>query len=158
MDARVYGRTSGEPKDAAVISMKGMALQKRLFPLGAVLLTLITIVVLRDTWPANRVLLPAVVFVTIVGDILIGLRLMRQADQVIDAGDHLLITRSDQEVRVALRDVKQVSPSPWGVTLHVPESEPFGSTITFSPPRALGRGAVVMSLRSRIQAAKLIPR
>jgi hypothetical protein len=154
MDGRVHGRTGGELKDAAVISMKGMVLQKRLFPVAAVVVALMTVVVLRDTWPANKVLLPAVIFVTIVGDILIGLRLMRQADQVIDAGDHLLITKNDQEVRVALRDVTTVSPGPWGVTLHVPPSEPFGSTITFSPQRALGRGAVVMSLRSRIQAAK----
>lgn len=155
MDARVYGRTGGEANDAAVISMKGMVLQKRLFPLWAVAhVVLVAVLVLSGTWRPSTPLLSAVIIVTIVGDILIGLRLMGQADQVIDAGDHLLITRNDQEVRVALRDVTKVSPSFWGVTLHVPESEPFGSTITFSPPRALGRGAVVMSLRSRIQAAR----
>jgi hypothetical protein len=154
MDARVYGRSGRQSNDGAVISMSGMVLQKRLFLLWAVLLAFMTVMLLRDTWPANKVLLPAVIIVTIAGDILIGLRLMKQADQVIDAGDHLLITRNDREVRVALRDVTKVSPSPWGVTLHVPLSEPFGPTITFSPQLGLGRGAVVMSLRNRIQAAK----
>lgn len=155
MDARTYGRSGGKLNDGAVISMKGMALQKRLFPLAAVAhLALIAVLVLSDTWPANRALLSAVFIITIVGDILIGLRLMKQADQVIDAGDHLLITRRDQEVRVRLRDVTKVSASFWGVTLHVPESEAFGPTITFSPQMGLGRGAVIMSLRSRIQAAK----
>jgi hypothetical protein len=154
MDKRVYRLTAGDLEDAGLISARGMALQKRLFPVASVLWLVITVAVIRHTWPANTVLLAAAIIVGILGDILIGVRLFWQADKVIDGGNHLLVWNGDQEVRIPLRDVNKVRATFWGVTLHLAQPVEFGSTITFTPLRALGRGAVVMSLRSRMQAAK----
>ena len=137
-----------------MISARGMALQKRLFPFAAVLALVTTVVMIRYTWPANTVLLAAAIVISLVGNILTGVRLFGQADEVIDAGDFLVVRKNDREVRIPLRDLIQVSATFWGVTLHLAQRVELGSTITFSPQRALGRGAVVMSLRSRMQAAK----
>ena len=154
MNVRVHRQFNGALENGAVISAGGMALQKRLFPLVSVLALVGAGVVLSRTWPDNMILVATVILSMIVGDVLIGLRLLRQVDEVIDAADHLIVRKSDQEVRIPLSDVTKVSPTFWGVTLHVSESVPLGPTISFSPQAALGRGAVVMSLRSRIQAAK----
>ena len=154
MDARTYTRPGGHVDDVATISTRGMVLQKRLFPLASVLALVVIFVVLRHTWPANTILLPAAIILSLAVSILNWVMLVRQADDVIDAGDHLIVRKSDQQVRIPLRDVTTVSASFWGVTLQVSPSMPLGSTIRFSPQRALGRGAVVMSLRTRSQAAK----
>jgi len=154
MNVRVHRQFNGALEHGAVISAGGMALQKRLFPLVSVLTLVGAGVVLSRTWPDNMILVATVLLFIIVGDVLIGLRLLRQVDEVIDAADHLIVRKSDQEVRIPLSDVNRVSPTFWGVTLHVSESVPFGPTISFSPQAALGRGAVVMSLRSRLQAVK----
>src|SRR5688572_9235954 len=154
MNARMHRQVRGDLENGVVISARGMAWQKRLFPLVSLLAVVVAAVVLSRTWPDHTILVAAVLLAIIVGDLLIGLRLMRQVDEVIDAADYLIVRKSDQEVRIPLRDVSRVSPTFWGVTLQVPDSVPFGPAITFSPQPALGRGAVVMSLRSRIQAAK----
>jgi hypothetical protein len=154
MDARVHRQSVGDLENAGMISARGMALQKRLFPLAAVLALAATVVAIRYTWPANTVLLAGAIVVSLVGDILTGVRLFGQADEVIDVGDYLLVRKNDREVRIPLRDLIKVSATFWGVTLHLAQPVEFGSTIAFSPQRALGRGAVVMSLRSRMQAAK----
>jgi hypothetical protein len=131
-----------------------MVLQKRMFPLTSVLLLLMMIGAFRHTWPENMFLLPAVILVSLSASILNWVVLVRQADTVIDAGDGLIVTKGDQQVRIPLRDVTSVNPTLWGVTLQVSPSTSIGPTIRFSPQRALGRGAVIMSLRARIDAAK----
>ena len=154
MDAHMHRRSSRDVKDGATISTKGMVLQKRLFPFVSVLLLVMMVVAFRHTWPDNVFVLPAVIIFSLAGSILNWIVLARQADTVIDAGDRLIVTKEGLEVRVPLRDVTTVNPTLWGVALQVSPSTPIGSTIRFSPQRALGRGAVVMSLRARIQAAK----
>ena len=151
MDARRYG--DGDPREVGLISMKGMAWQKRLFPVVSVVPLVVTVVLLWRTWPANPLLLLAGAVISLVGSILTGFRLFQQVDEVVDAGDHLIVKKDDQEVRIPLKNLTKVSATFWGVTLHLSESVPFGSTITFTPQPALGRGAVVMSLGSRVLAA-----
>jgi hypothetical protein len=154
MDVRTYRRTGDDLEEAGRISARGMVLQKRLFPLWSVLALVLIVVALRQTWPANMVLLPAAIISSIVGSLLLGVAFFKQADDVIDAGDHLIVRRDDEEVRIPLRDVRKVSASFLGVTIHLAQPVQFGPTITFTPQRALGRGAVLMSLKSRLVAAR----
>ena len=153
MDAGMYKQSGGDVERGGMISMRGMALQKRLLPVACVIGLVTTIVLFRYARPEDTILLVALSIAMIVGDVLICASFFRQADEVRDGGDHLIVTRSDQDVRIPLRQVSKVTAGIRGVTLHLAQPVEFGSTITFSPPRALGRGAVVMSLRNRIQAA-----
>ena len=154
MNVHTHRHPAGDVKDGATISTRGMVLQKRMFPVASVLVLAIVVVAFGPTWPDNMILLPAAIILSLAVSILNWIMLVRQADAVIDAGDFLLVRKNDQEARIPLRNVTAVRPTLWGVTLEVSPSTPLGSTISFSPQRALGRGAVVMSLRTRIQATK----
>ena len=154
MNPERYGRSRQDLADGGTISARGMALQKRLFPLVSIIGLLVAAALVRQRWPENLALLAAVIIIDVAGSILIGMGLFKQADEVIDAGDHLIVTKNDQEIRIPLRDVTKVRATFWGVTLHLSQEGPFGSTITFTPQRTLGRGAVVMSLRTRTEAAR----
>jgi hypothetical protein len=154
MSARTYGTGAGELNEGTQISAMGTAIQKRLFLLWDVLALVVIFVAFRETWPANPFLLPSAMIISVVSSVLLAVGYFRLADEVIDAGDHLVIRKGDEEMRVPLHDVKKASASIWGVTLHLDPPVQAFSTISFAPARTLGRGAVLMSLHSRIAAAK----
>jgi hypothetical protein len=83
------------------------------------------------------------------------------ADEVLDAGNALVVRRGGQEERIALSDIKNVSYSPYmsppQVTLSVRRHTVFGETIAFLAPVSMfpvRSSAVIHDLIDRVDAAR----
>ena len=83
------------------------------------------------------------------------------ADEVLDAGNALVVRGGGQEERIALSDIKNVNYSPYmsppQVTLSVRRHTVFGETIAFCAPVSmfpLRSSAVIDDLIDRIDAAR----
>ena len=83
------------------------------------------------------------------------------ADEVLDAGDALVVRSGGQEERIALSDIKNVSYSPYmsppQVTLSVRRHTVFGETIAFLAPVSMSpvrSSAVIHDLIDRVDAAR----
>jgi hypothetical protein len=83
------------------------------------------------------------------------------ADEVLDAGDALVVRNGGQEERIALSDIKNVSYSslvnPTRVTLTIRRPTVFGDTVSFSPPARFvpfATSPVVRELIDRVDEAR----
>ena len=83
------------------------------------------------------------------------------SDEVYDDGDTLLFINKKREVRIKLKDIKNLNfqrSRPPRVTLSIQYETEFGSELTFSPPRSkwmgLGKNEVVEDLIDRIDKTK----
>ena len=83
------------------------------------------------------------------------------ADEVLDAGDALVVRSSGQEERIALSDIKNVNYSPYmyppQVTLSVRRHTVFGDTIALCAPVSivpLWSSPVILDLIDRVDAAR----
>ena len=83
------------------------------------------------------------------------------ADEVLDAGNALVVRSGGQEERIALSDIKNVNYSPYmsppQVTLSVRRHTAFGETIAFLAPVSifpLRSSAVINDLIDRVDAAR----
>ena len=82
------------------------------------------------------------------------------ADEVLDAGDALVVRSGGQEERIALSDIKNVnylpSTTPPQVILSVRRHTVFGETIAFCAPvsTTLRGSAVIYDLIDRVDAAR----
>lgn len=82
------------------------------------------------------------------------------ADEVLDAGNVLVVRSGGQEERIALSDIKNVSYSPYmsppQVTLSVRRHTVFGETIAFLAPVSMSprSSAVIHDLIDRVDAAR----
>lgn len=83
------------------------------------------------------------------------------ADEVLDAGDALVVRSGGQEERIALSDIKNVNYSPYmsppQVTLSVRRPTLFGDTITFCAPVSmlpLRSSPIIVELIDRVDAAR----
>lgn len=95
-----------------------------------------------------------------------GYRIMKKlvfnlADEVLDAGDALVVRSGGQEERIALSDIKNVNYSPYmsppQVTLSVRRPTVFGDTIMFCAPVSmlpLRSSPIIAELVDRIDAAR----
>jgi hypothetical protein len=90
-------------------------------------------------------------------------KVLNVADEVLDAGDALVVRRDGQEQRIAFSDIKNVSYAPGGkwpgnVTLSVRQPTVFGDSITFyAPMDTTSTGSpVVGDLTDRAAAASRI--
>ena len=89
------------------------------------------------------------------------------ADEVLDAGNALVVRSGGQEESIALSDIKNVNYSPYmsppQVTLSVRRHTVFGDTIAFFAPVSifpLRSSAVINDLIDRVDAARqlMVPR
>ena len=81
------------------------------------------------------------------------------ADEVLDAGDALVVRSSGREERIALSGIKNVSYSPYmpQVTLSLRRHTVFGDTVTFCGPFSivpLWSNPVIADLIDRVDAAR----
>jgi len=83
------------------------------------------------------------------------------ADEVLDAGDALIVRSGGKEERISLSDIKNVSYSPYmsppQVTLSLRRQTVFGDTIVFCAPGGLvpfWRSPVIDDLINRADAAR----
>jgi hypothetical protein len=83
------------------------------------------------------------------------------ADEVLDAGDTLVVRRGGQEERIALSDIKNVNYSPYvsppQVTLSLRRHTVFGDTVTFCAPVSVvpfRSSPVIDGLIDRVDAAR----
>ena len=82
------------------------------------------------------------------------------ADEVLDAGNALVVRCGGQEERIALSDIKNVNYSPYmsppQVTLSVRRHTVFGETIAFlAPVRASGRFSGVLAYNRKLGKPKM---
>lgn len=75
------------------------------------------------------------VFMAVVGYIMFRKLLFDAVDEVHDDGDSLLLRNGSEQVRVNLRDIKNISYSPWvnppRVTLSLRHATPLGDEVSF---------------------------
>ena len=83
------------------------------------------------------------------------------ADEVVDAGDHLIFRKGDKEQRVRLEDIINISymhmSSPEIVTLHVRSPGPLGTELAFNLParlRLFSKSPMVAKLIERVDRAR----
>lgn len=84
---------------------------------------------------------------------------LRLADEVYDAGDHLVFRRGATEHLVYFVDVMNVESqmgSPMRITLNLRKPGPLGDEVVFSPPMQLGwkKPEIVAELIRRVDEAR----
>jgi len=149
------------------ISSRATFYQKRIFPLVffgpqvAVFSILVFIGLSSGRYPPIPVLVIPI-FMGVIFFFIMKIMVFDLVDEVWDAGDVLIIKNKNQEERVALSDIMNVSYSPVGgaqrVTLLLRRPNSFGVRIHFCPPLSLlpFRGSpVVDDLIQRIDAKRL---
>ena len=95
---------------------------------------------------------------SVLGFLLVRPLVGKLADEVVDAGEALIVRKDGDEARVPLADVVHVRTSRWGVTLHLAHATRFGREITFAPVWRLrdqfGPSGVLTDLIVRVDAAR----
>jgi fumarate reductase subunit C len=124
------------------ISSTATFLYKRIFPIVWFGFLLVFVVFGLATGAVDAVsLLPFVIgplLMVVLGYFLMKKLLFDLVDEVLDAGDALIIRNRDQEDRIALSDIMNVSYSPFinppRVTLLLRRPSAFGSQVAFCAP------------------------
>lgn len=107
--------------------------------------------------------LPALAFMGIVGYLIMRKMTLDLVDEVLDAGDALIVRNGDVEDHVALSDIINVSytqfANPSRATLSLRNPSRLGDRITFCPPTAILRlpfspNPVIEDLIRRVDAAR----
>jgi hypothetical protein len=148
------------------ISSKTTFLYKRVFPViwfGGLLLFIVFGLFLASR--GNQYSIMPFVIVPLLMAIF-GYWIMRKltfdlVDEVLDAGDTLVVRSGGQEDRIALRDIKNVNYSPYmsppRVTLSVRRSTLFGQTVTFCAPVSIvpfSSSPIIQELVERVDSAR----
>jgi hypothetical protein len=80
------------------------------------------------------------------------------ADEVLDAGNALVVRRGGQEERIELSDIKKIKYDPWMqlpvVTMSLRRDTAFGNRVTFFAPLSFRGSPVIHDLVERIEAAR----
>lgn len=138
---------------------------KRIFPFlwfgGLVLITAIGLVSSRDSQASS---IPFLIVPALMG--VLSYRFMQKmvfclVDEVLDAGDALVVRNGGQEERSSLSDIKNVSHSPYmsppQVTVSLRRHTVFGDTVVFCGPVSLvptRSSPVINDLIDRIDSAR----
>jgi len=138
---------------------------KRIFPflLFGVLLLIIAFGLLSPSRGSQASNIPFLIVPVLMG--VFGYRFMQKmvfglADEVLDAGDALVVRNGGQEERISLSDIKNVNYSPYmsppQVTLSLRRHTVFGDTVVFCGPVSLvpfSGSPVINDLIDRIDSA-----
>jgi hypothetical protein len=137
---------------------------KRIFPVIWFGFLLVFIVVSVSRTSADQVLPFVIVPLAMMG---FGFWIMKKlvfnlVDEVLDAGDALVVRNGGQQERIALADIKNVNYSPYmsppQVTLAVRRRTVFGDTVTFCAPVSVvgfWSSPVIEELINRVDEARL---
>lgn len=125
-----------------VISSRWTFFYKRIFPLiwfGFLAVFLVIAVLSPRAWqPFDPVFLLGPAAMAVFGYFLLRALVFDLADEVVDAGDALIVRKAGEEVRIPLADVVNVDSSsfvnPPRITLTLRTPCRFGRRIAFSPP------------------------
>jgi hypothetical protein len=148
------------------ISSGGTVFHKRLFPLFWFgMLAFVVFLGLRRA-PAGGgawLLVAGAVFMAVLGALIMKKLVWDLADEVHDLGDYLLIRKGNEEERVPLSNIMNVSASthinPPRVTLRLVRPGKFGPEITFTPRTCwrfmpFGKNPIVEDLIVRVDRAR----
>jgi hypothetical protein len=150
-----------------LISSKMTFFFKRVFPViwFGFLLLLVAFGLLSASRGSPNSLIPFLIVPLLMG--VFGYRFMKKvlfnlADEVLDAGNALVVRSGGQEERIALSDIKNVNYSPYmsplQVTLSVRRHTVFGDSIAFCAPVSIvpfWSSPVIGDLIDRVDAARL---
>jgi hypothetical protein len=148
-----------------ISSMKATFFYKRIFPFlwFGVLLLIVAFGLLSPSPGSQASNIPFLIVPVVMG--VFGYRFMQKmvfclADEVLDAGDALVVRNGGQEERIALSDIKNVNYSPYmsppQVTLSLRRHTVFGDTVVFCGPVSLvpkSSSPVINALIDRIDSA-----
>jgi hypothetical protein len=146
-------------------STKATFFYKRIFPFlwFGVLLLIIAFGLLSPSRGSQASNIPFLIVPVLMG--VFGYRFMQKmvfglADEVLDAGDALVVRNGGQEERISLSDIKNVNYSPYmsppQVTLSLRRHTVFGDTVVFCGPVSLvpfSSSPVINDLIDRIDTA-----
>jgi hypothetical protein len=146
-------------------STKATFFYKRIFPFlwFGVLLLIIAFGLLSPSRGSQASNIPFLIVPVLMG--VFGYRFMQKmvfglADEVLDAGDALVVRNGGQEERISLSDIKNVNYSPYmsppQVTLSLRRHTVFGDTVVFCGPVSLvpfSGSPVINDLIDRIDSA-----
>jgi hypothetical protein len=127
------------------ISSGSLFFSKKVFPVlwFGILFVVLAISLVSGAYRAVPVLVIMPVFMTVFGYFMIKKLVGDLVDEVFDGGDFLLVRNGDQEDRVPLSNIMNVSASmlinPPRITLRLIKPGKFGSEIAFSPVRPMFR-------------------
>ncbi len=101
------------------------------------------------------------VFMSVFGYVIMKKLVLDLVDEAWDAGDALIVKNKNQEVRIPLSDIMNISYSyitnPPRVTLMLRNQSPFGTEITFMPPTSFipfKKSPIVTELIERVDALR----
>ena len=148
-----------------ISSTKATFFYKRIFPFlwFGVLLLIIAFGLLSPSRGSQASSIPFLIVPVLMG--VFGYRFMQKmvfglADEVLDAGDALVVRNGGQEERISLSDIKNVNYSPYmsppQVTLSLRRHTVFGDTVVFCGPVSLvpfSSSPVINDLIDRIDSA-----
>lgn len=151
------------------ISSGATVFYKRLFPLVwfgfigfAVVMALLEGHLEKGQW--MFVIMP--LFMAVIGFVIMKQLLWDLVDEVRDGGDHLLIRKGDEQERVPLKNIINVSSTthtnPPRVTLRLLRPGKFGSEVTFTPARKTAfsfswKNPIIDDLIVRVDRARRAP-
>jgi hypothetical protein len=149
-----------------ISSMYATFFYKRIFPfLWFGILLLIIAFGLLSLWRGGQAVnIPFLIVPVLMG--VFGYRFMQKmvfclVDEVLDAGDALVVRNDGQEERIALSDIKNVNYSPYmsppQVTLSLRRHTVFGDTVVFCGPVSLvpmSSSPVINDLIDRVDSAR----
>lgn len=119
------------------ISATGTAFYKYVFPAFwfGILGVFLVAALVSGAAAKSLICLAAPLFLGILGYLLMRELVFDLADEVVDAGDHLIVRRSGQEIQVPIGDIVKVSTAlrqnPPRVTLHLKGPSELGTDIHF---------------------------
>jgi len=148
------------------ISSRGTFFNKRVFPIVwfGFLALFVTLPFFVGQRPGSASLVPFLIIPAIMA--IVGFFIMQKlvfdlVDAVWDDGESLVVKNGGQEQRIALRDIKNVSYSPYmnppRVTLLLRQPSVFGNQITFAAPVRFvpfARSPIIDRLIDRIDEAR----
>ncbi|MDD5712126.1 MAG: hypothetical protein PHY31_05115 [Smithellaceae bacterium] len=148
------------------ISSKGTRAYKKLFPVIWYAMIAFFLVVpflpndCKEKTPDPAFFIGPIIM-AVVGFVVMKLLIFDLIDEVYDEGDSLLFRNSGREVRVYLRDIKNISyqsfVNPPRVTVSVRNATALGSDLTFTPPMKFNpfrKDSSIMELIDRVDQAR----
>lgn len=149
------------------ISSGSTVFYKKVFPLiwfGFLVFFVVTAVAGGAVRDGQWVFLVVPCFMAVFGFFLMKKLVWDLADEVYDCGDYLLVRNGNEEERISLSNIMNVSASsnmnPPKITLRLVHPGRFGSGVSFSPPSRISfnlfaKNAVAEDLMVRVDMARL---
>ena len=141
------------------VSSKMTFFYKRVFPV--IWFGFLLLLIAFGLFSASTSFLIAVLLMGVFGYWMMKKVMFNLADEVLDAGNALVVRSGGQEERIALSDIKNVNYSPYmyppQVTLSVRRHTVFGDTIAFCAPVSivpLWSSTVIHDLIDRVDVAR----